>query len=302
MGQDVCTLVVLTCCLSGLLFYYGASWHILPGSIALAACLLACNIVGIILFRRICLRRKSPVSNEVIEIFRDWYPFALVLVVYEHLSVYAGIIRPEVIDPLLAHMEIQIWSVQPTVWIEQFAHPLAVDLMSVAYAFHFPLTFGLAYGLYVFNKRAYYRDFATALLFCNFAGFILYLVFPAGPPRFFLESAYHTIPLPSYSGLYTWAEALWDANNPVLIHSSFPSLHVAFSTVTLIYAFRKAHWPDIRKWLGPVVTLMAVSLWASTIYLRHHWTPDILAGWLLGIISVVVARYLTSLLNPGHSY
>jgi membrane-associated phospholipid phosphatase len=43
---------------------------------------------------------------------------------------------------------------------------------------------------------------------------------------------------------------------------------------------------------------MAISLWASTIYLRHHWSLDIIFGWILGLMSVLVARYLTTLVAP----
>lgn len=298
MGQDLFTLFALLGILTGLTFFYGAPLRIIPTSPVLAIILLIGNVGGIFLFRRVCLRQITPVLPEVVAIGRDWFSFLVILLIYENLLLYTGFIQPDVMDPILAEMEILIWSVQPTVWIEQYIHPLAVDLMSIAYAFHFPLTFGLAYGLYLFNKRAYYREFVTALIFCNVAGFILYLIFPTGPPRFFLESTYHIMPLPSFSGLYTWTDAFWDGNNPVPVHSSFPSLHVAFSTITLIYAFRKAHWPDSRRWLGPVVTVMAISLWASTIYLRHHWSLDIIFGWILGLMSVLVARYLTTLVAP----
>ncbi len=141
MGPDLFTLFALLGILTGLTFFYGAPLRILPRSLVLAIILLIGNVGGIFLFRRVVLRQITPVWPEVVAIGRDWFSFLVILIFYENLPLYTGFIHPDVMDPVFAEMEILIWSVQPTVWIEQYIHPLAVDFMSLAYAFHFPLSF-----------------------------------------------------------------------------------------------------------------------------------------------------------------
>lgn len=300
-GQDVCTLIILTGIMLGIVLYYGASPIIEPTTIILPLLLVLMCMIGIFLFRRILLNRKKAAATELKTIFRDWLPLSCVLIVFSNLPQYTGYIQPTVLDDLLAEMELQIWSVQPTIWIEQFTHPILVDLMSISYSFHFPLSLGLAFGLYIFNHRVCFREFATAFIFCNILGFTLYLMFPTGPPRIFLDGLYQNASLPSFTGIYGWTQALWDTNHPIPRLSSFPSLHVAYSTLTLIFVTKKSHWPaHVRRWAVPLVGTMAGSVWLSTIYLRHHWTPDIAAGWALAGVSVIVGSYLTRLATPNH--
>ena len=57
--------------------------------------------------------------------------------------------------------------------------------------------------------------------------------------------------------------------------AAFPSLHAGVSLLTLVYAWRHVRWYVLP--LGIVVT----GLLASTVYLRHHYVVDLLAGALL---------------------
>jgi membrane-associated phospholipid phosphatase len=296
---DLFALIVLTVLGLIMVVYYGAPIRIQPASLLLSGVFFTSTVPSILFLRWLRLGRQIHVLKEILNICRDWFPFSVLLFLYENLSLYTGYIQPGAYDAFLAEIEIIIWSVQPTIWIESYINQIMVDFMSLAYALHFPLPSALAIALYVYTKRSYFREFATAIIICNMVGFILYLVIPAGPPRFYLEQLYSVTQLPSYTGLYTWSELLWDDNNPVLAQSSFPSLHVAFSTVAMIFAYRRDHWPRVWWVLGPLVTSMALCLWISTIYLRHHWTMDIFSGLILGLLSVITARYLTKRTGGG---
>ena len=70
---------------------------------------------------------------------------------------------------------------------------------------------------------------------------------------------------------------------PVDSRAAFPSLHTAASTVALVYAWRHVRWWAFL--LAPFV----VGLWVSTIYLRHHYFVDLLAGWALAPLAMWVA-------------
>jgi membrane-associated phospholipid phosphatase len=229
-------------------------------------------------------------SAEALGACRDWIPFTLLLIVYENLRLYTGFIRPDSLDAGLAALDLRLWGVQPTVWAQQFAHPVLTDLMAIAYALHFPLPLSLLLGLYAADRRSCFRELACAMVCCIVSGFILYLSFPAGPPRFYLTDMYDPPRLPTWTGLYEWTDRTFDYANQLIIHSSFPSLHVSFAMIALMYAFRRDHWPRSWRWMGPLYTFLGIALGVSTIYLRHHWTPDLAAGVALGLFSVLVAR------------
>ena len=63
--------------------------------------------------------------------------------------------------------------------------------------------------------------------------------------------------------------------------AAFPSLHAAVSLVALVYA-----WRYVRAWFW-VLLPFCLGLWVSTIYLRHHYVVDLLAGWVLAPVAIV---------------
>jgi membrane-associated phospholipid phosphatase len=68
--------------------------------------------------------------------------------------------------------------------------------------------------------------------------------------------------------------------------AAFPSLHAAVSLVAMIYA-----WRFLRPWFW-ILLPFCLGLWISTIYLRHHFVVDLLAGWALAPLAVWVAPRL----------
>ena len=77
--------------------------------------------------------------------------------------------------------------------------------------------------------------------------------------------------------------------------AAFPSLHAAVSLVALVYAWRYA-----APWFW-VLLPFVLGLWVSTIYLRHHYVVDLLAGWALAPVAVWLAPRLDALVGrpPG---
>ena len=59
-------------------------------------------------------------------------------------------------------------------------------------------------------------------------GFVLFLLFPAGPPRFYPPLVERRLPpahLRSLTGLYEMQQSVFDAVDPLRVRSAFPSLH-----------------------------------------------------------------------------
>ena len=64
--------------------------------------------------------------------------------------------------------------------------------------------------------------------------------------------------------------------------AAFPSLHAGVSCLSLAYS-----WRYLRGYF-PVLLAFVVPLLVSTVYLRHHWVVDLLAGaalvpWVLWV-------------------
>jgi len=91
--------------------------------------------------------------------------------------------------------------------------------------------------------------------------------------------------------LYNKLQGMWDGLS-VISGGAFPSLHVGISTVALIYAYKYRKISKLNKVIWYLYIPLVTSLWFSTVYLRHHWVVDIIAGWLVAIGSYFLAERL----------
>jgi membrane-associated phospholipid phosphatase len=57
--------------------------------------------------------------------------------------------------------------------------------------------------------------------------------------------------------------------------AAFPSLHAGVSFTSLYYAWKHC------RWFFPVLLFFVTGLIASTVYLRHHYVVDLIAGAFL---------------------
>jgi membrane-associated phospholipid phosphatase len=278
----------------GLIF--GGRFHVAgEGSIVIVTG-LAAGLVGIRFFwraRSIVLDvddERSKFYAAAKRILRDWGPMILLVVVFENLHAYTGLIRKIPIDEHLYNIDVKVFGVEPSVWVgKHLATPLLTDWFALAYGMYFILPMILATALSVRARRADFRELATSVVLHMCIGFTFFILFPAGPPRFYgplMHGGFEPQHLTSYFGLWEWSQGQWDAANPVRTNSSFPSMHCAIAMMTLLYGWRFGsavftRRPRLFFWLClPIV----VSLWCSTVYLRHHWVPDCLAGMVLGIV------------------
>jgi len=109
-------------------------------------------------------------------------------------------------------------------------------------------------------------------------------VFPAAPPRLVLVHDF-TKNLQGYRQFSSLSAAAFQLL-PVDSRAAFPSLHAASSLVALLFAYRY-----VRVWFWLALPF-ALGLWVSTIYLRHHYFVDLLAGWALAPLAMVIAPRL----------
>jgi membrane-associated phospholipid phosphatase len=222
----------------------------------------------------------------------DWFPLVALVTIYENLREYTGIIRTDQIDAALMRADIWLFGVEPTVWIQQFTHPILTEYFAFTYSLYLVLPLALGWYLYACKHFREYHTLTTGVILCLCIGYLLYLTFPAGPPRFFIPEMFDPPQLVGYFGFYNSMQARFDAVNPMMYRASFPSLHVGLSSVALYFAVRYRNAMPLGRLIQVVVGVIAVSLWIATVYLRHHWVVDIFAGWAVALFACMAGEWV----------
>lgn len=302
LGPDFGLVVAFTCALAVVVAIYGGSYKWNEGPILISAG-IGVGLVAV----RFAWRAPHIVLGVADErgrftraaqgILRDWGPLLAIMWLFENLEGYTGVIRKTAIDGYLYRADVALFGVEPTVWLSHHATPLMTDYMAFAYGIYFITPMILATALSVRGRREDFREMCTAVVLQVGIGFLLFLVFPAGPPRYYpplVHGGFDPPQLHSYFGLFELQQGAFDSADPARTRSAFPSLHCSLALLTLVYSHRfgDAVFPRRpRLWFWIVLPLV-VSLWISVVYLRHHWVMDIFAGLLLGALANWLAPIL----------
>lgn len=280
-------------------FQWRSSLIIFTAAILLFIC-IATYVKKGLLFKKKGVNPLPTLAQPI----KDWLPLLVIIIIYENLREFTGVINPKPIDSYLHHIDLLIFGMEPVLWAQQYVTPLLTDVFSLFYASYFLLPLILAFHLYWKNEKENFREFSLSIGLCLYIGFILYIVFPAGPPRFYFDTAFWSSypQLEGKWGIYELFHMLSDGHNPVVHYASFPSLHVGLAVVSLVYSIRfrsvcrgKIAWPLLFSFFTLGIIL-------STLYLRHHWFPDILAGIALAVTVVTLAYFILRLSEMLKNY
>ena len=216
---------------------------------------------------------------------REVLPFLTCILIYTNLHDTIGFVNPHDIHHTLAALDEELFGVQPCVWAERFVTPARTELMQLLYMSFLWIAPSTSVILLVERRWREFRAATMAVLVCFYLGYFLYVLFPAAPPRLVFVYDF-TRSLEGYPRIFSTLSARAFTLLPVDSRAAFPSLHAAVSLVALIHAWRHA-----RRWFW-VLLPFAVGLWVSTIYLRHHFVVDLIAGWALAPLAVALAPRL----------
>jgi len=208
---------------------------------------------------------------------RDVMPFLFCANIYFSLYDLIRFFHAPDITGALYRWDLALFGgVEPTVWAERFIHPALTDFFTVCYWLFYVLAPLLGLILYLQKYHRAFRGTMVAVVLCLFLGYIGYVAWPASAPRLFIPTAY-SVPLHGLAVLdYTRAAT---AAVPLTAYGAFPSLHCAVALLAVLLAFR------YRRWFAWVQIPFAAGLVFGTVYLRHHWVVDILAGFVLTLVS-----------------
>ena len=219
-------------------------------------------------------RHRLPygVGRGAVEFFRTFLPFALCTAVYTNLHDTIRWINPNDIHDTLMVIEEWMFGGQPVVWAEQFITPARTEFFSLIYTNFFLLTIVVSCVLWAGGRRQEARETMLGIIVCFYSGYVLYVLFPAAPPRLYFESlGMFSVDLRGGS-ITDFQNALINMMPNQASRAAFPSLHAGVSLVVLCYAWR------FCRWLFPILVVFVFLLLVSTVYLRHHYVIDLIAG------------------------
>lgn len=225
--------------------------------------------------------RRWP-GSPAVEAARDVTPFLACILIYTNLHDTIGFVNPHDVHDHLIAADRALFGVQPSIWAERFVTRERTELMSLFYASFAVLAPAVSLVSLVRGRWTAFRSATLAIVTCFYLGYALYVLFPAAPPRLVLATEYHKHLVGYPNRLFQMTQFAIDLL-PVDSRAAFPSLHAAVSLVALVMAWR--YW---RAGLFAMLPL-SVGLWVSTIYLRHHYGVDLLAGWALAPVAIAVA-------------
>jgi len=208
----------------------------------------------------------------------DWIPFLVLFLSYEYLRGLGGKLGMPIHDVTLLERLISFGHV-PTLVLQQAfyqqGHLNWYDITATMFYFlHFAFPLGLAYLIWVVDRRTFLR-FSRALIAMSFAAFVFFLLLPVAPPWKALPGVVKIIDntLPSFTdipGIPVPATVYhWLTPNQ---YAAMPSLHAAYPLLGTLFALRL--WGR-RAWPALVYT---ACVWLSIVYLGEHYVVDIIGG------------------------
>ena len=225
--------------------------------------------------------RRWP-SSGLVQGLRETVPFLACFLIYTNLHDTIGFVNPHDVHDRLVAMDRALFGVSPTVWAERFITPARTEVMQFFYLNFFWIAPSTSLILLVRRRWPEFRAATVGTLTCFYIGYVLYVVFPAAPPRLVLAREF-TKNLRGYPVGFSALSAETFSLLPVDSRAAFPSLHTAASFVALVFAWRFA-----RRWSWALLPFV-LGLWVSTIYLRHHYFVDLAAGWVVAAAALWLA-------------
>ncbi|MBS1875161.1 MAG: phosphatase PAP2 family protein [Acidobacteria bacterium] len=229
-------------------------------------------------------------QRRPIRFFRDWYPVLLIALCYREMSILIAALRTGTADAWLADVDLAVWRAHPAAWLVRFQHPAVTEALELAYAAFVPSVILVGVVLWRREGRRGFRSYAFLITLGFLASYVGYLLVPARGPRFHLA----TLPIEPLQGVWVFdslRNLLDRLESPHF--DCFPSGHVEMTAL--------AWWASrgVSVSLASAYSVYLVVTMLATVYLRYHYTLDVLAGLLTAAVVALSAPALERRLSHG---
>lgn len=226
--------------------------------------------------------RTGPVAR-LTWLFRNWYPILFVAWCYREMASIIPAVRHARFDQSLANLDLTVWGAYPTVWLERIYSPALTEFLQIIYTLFIPMTLLVPVIIWYQKRYSDFRYMAFLLSLGYLVSYLGYLIVPARGPRFQLGSLQHA-PL---QGLWLFDAMQSLLNNLEHDHfDCFPSGH----TELTVLAFWLSRY--ISPGLFKAYFFYTLAIVFATVYLRYHYTADLLAGVVVALVLILAAPRL----------
>lgn len=205
---------------------------------------------------------------------------ATVLSSYLMLRWTLPLVAPQSYDAALSKIDVAVFGVEPTLWLEPRMSPAIVEYLAFFYFSYFVIL-----GVYALvalgpgSSTETSAEFAIGTAVVYGIGQLGYALVPGYGPTSFLASQYAG-PL---EGGFFWQAVLSTVSAGGAMKDIFPSLHTAGPVWYALFAWHRAKRTGALSWklLAGVTTFFAMNIVVSTVALRWHYVIDLAAGLAL---------------------
>jgi len=236
-------------------------WRTLPA----APVLLSLHFAGAALLLA-AIRYPSRISWW----FRNWYAVVYVGLCFKEMQILIPAVRRHRdADQWLADLDYSLWHANPTVWLERIQSPLLTEYLQVVYTLFVPAVLWIAFLLWKDRRHSEFQYYSFLIALGFLISYVGYLIVPARGPRFLLRHLQH-LPL---EGLWFFRAMQGGLDRlESFAYDCFPSGHTELTILAWWSSrkfFRSLFWPYFAY---------TSSIIFATVYLRYHYTIDVLAG------------------------
>jgi membrane-associated phospholipid phosphatase len=255
-----------------------AGWLLALHAIAIALLILAARLV----------EQRPLITSGPIWIFRHWYPLLYVACCYREMAMIIAGIRHNHADMALAAIDHAFWGVYPTVWLERLYSPGFTEFLQLIYTLFLPVALLVPLTIWLKGRFTEFRYMAFLLSLGFLVSYLGYLAVPAHGPRYALLNLQH-LPLKGL-WLFNWMQTT--LNRLETDHyDCFPSGH---TEITILACWLSRRISKRIFWAYFLYTLCIVF---ATVYLRYHYTCDLLAGVVVALVLILAAPRLYRVLS-----
>jgi len=248
-------------------------WRAIPD----AAPLAAAHLAGVAL---LLIEIKAP--NRTSWYFRCWYPLPYVAACYKEMALLIPAIRHSDADRWLSGLDFRLWGVHPSIWLERIYNPALTEYLQTVYTLFVPAVLLVAFLLWRGRRYGEFQYYAFLIALGFLASYAGYLVVPARGPRYLLKPLEH-LPL---RGLWLFQNMQQTLDKLESAHyDCFPSGH---TELTILACWMSRLVSNRLFWAYFCYTL---SIIFATVYLRYHYTVDLLAGAALAVTLILVSPF-----------
>lgn len=231
-------------------------------------------------------RRGDTFSSKLWHFSRHWYPHLFFLFCFEEMGKLVHLVSSGWRDAKLMAFDHWLTGVNPSLWLERFAHPALNEFMHFAYFTYF--LYLLLLGGILYRQRDW-QSYWSVMSYSAIGyglGYVIAVIFPVESPWFTLAGMWHEeLAGGPFTALINVIEKCGRVHG-----AAFPSQHVAGAIAALWGAWR--HRRGLFWVFLPIVACMCV----STVYVRNHYVADVLGGMVTGTLGYVIGRWV---MNTG---